>query len=552
MVTFVFSLLVRFYETQIIANNCVSMIGSRKDIHRASTLDLKFRKAKVQIHRWWNNHHYNGNPNNNAILLTSRPKNAPFISLRNDEYSRFLENVEYMMDENIPLRERASTKLLSGKVQQPPLFKAKSRKIVAGYTRELRKVTIKSPIDQRRKASPVERVPVIKYEKYNRIPIYQELSMKINKMRNEQLKLSNNSIFMEENSSLYELEKDLIENCNDTAGNWKMSFGEPKRKPQRVLTPCFEDYVYGEPLPRLPITADFTVFNETANDTALNGLHSIGSHLSYASQKENSDCNGDDDKENRLQNSAPRRSFPRYRCHQHVPESYRAAPQPTLKTLFHRGTPRKSNVRISNIANGKPKSTISGKFDTEEPYNEQRHMRPEKAKRQRRLQRRRKIMSLFKKLSFHGLVARDHSIRLTSLFKWLKSIYNRQAKEVGNIIDPQVFQDPDFHIKVIDVLSLNAAKVASNGKRNKEDLNNKMTNQQKKYIPALENNRRRNFTSYVQPIDNVEQELYLDQKFERFPSHKTPISPNDTYKEEELYANGLFDDYGKTESASDA
>lgn len=64
--------------------------------HRASQLEIKFRKALLKLSRWWIYYKYSGDPNNDPCMLTSRPKNIPLISLRTDEYSEFLQKKEFV------------------------------------------------------------------------------------------------------------------------------------------------------------------------------------------------------------------------------------------------------------------------------------------------------------------------------------------------------------------------------------------------------------------------------------------------------------------------
>lgn len=56
-------------------------------------IELAIKKAKLRFHLWWEHLRYE-DPDEDPTILTRRPKNAPLISLRNEEYA------EYVIKEN--------------------------------------------------------------------------------------------------------------------------------------------------------------------------------------------------------------------------------------------------------------------------------------------------------------------------------------------------------------------------------------------------------------------------------------------------------------------
>lgn len=77
------------------------MLGSFNDIYqkRNNHLEIRLKKLRIKLARWWIYFRYSGNPNYNPYILTSRPKNIPFISLRTEEYGKVLINQEYVKNQ---------------------------------------------------------------------------------------------------------------------------------------------------------------------------------------------------------------------------------------------------------------------------------------------------------------------------------------------------------------------------------------------------------------------------------------------------------------------
>lgn len=64
--------------------------------HRRKHMDIKLRRLRIRLNRWWTFYRYSGNPNDDPYVLTTRPKNVPLISLRNDEYGDILTGQKYI------------------------------------------------------------------------------------------------------------------------------------------------------------------------------------------------------------------------------------------------------------------------------------------------------------------------------------------------------------------------------------------------------------------------------------------------------------------------
>lgn len=203
---------------------------------RNHRLDIRLRRAKLKLNRWWIYYRYNGDPNNDPFLLTSRPKNIPLISLRTDEYGGFLKNKEYVGKQWKELYDYAE-------------FNGNKK-----FERQVNNGNERIPLKQL--IGPVSNNEIYKQKLNNNntsskksdIKIYQDMNNQISKTlkkkKRKNTKEFNFLKFEEDNNSLESFERELLESANLTFTKAKMlfPFGENKQTPHELKTPDFEDY----------------------------------------------------------------------------------------------------------------------------------------------------------------------------------------------------------------------------------------------------------------------------------------------------------------------
>lgn len=546
------------------------MLSSCKNNLSISQLDLKVRKAKVQIHKWWNNYHYNGNPNDNILILTSRPKNIPFISLRNDEYGDVIENMKYITSENISFsgRKYNSNK---GKHYQPPTFKAKNKKIVARYPNNIKKAQKQRFRVNKKLTSSVITTndPIINYENFNRVPIYHDLSIKKNTVPKSKLQIVNNlQFFNDDYNSLYELEMDLIEDANDSVidlKKTKMPFGNPKSKPSRIVTPQFENYVCDIPLHQMPIPEhEFSTKGRIFRDQSLKNLTDKKINFTNLIENDIPYDNSHEDKENRVNERRINSKFSKTRYEGLVDNNIHVAPNSTLRTLF-RDTKLKSDSSPQNSRNGNFKALPKLNSNFEVPIVEKKNttkqeqqMKLANMRRKKRLKL--KIKSFFSRFRIKN--SRNHdrlTIRFNGIFKWFPSFYSQKSQHITNIVDSKVINDPNLRNKVINILSLNGAKITNNEDVNDfiiiSDSNSEVThlNNYNSLILLKNNKRIRVYENVLslRDIKNYHEVSYLSNRTKNFNSYRGSIYPYEEYEDTDSYPYAIIDDYEKLELANE-
>lgn len=542
------------------------MLNLKQDIEMTNHLDLRIRRAKVQIHKWWNNHHYNGNPNDNVMILTSRPKNAPFISLRNDEYGGFLENMGYLSNENDPFKGKKS-KYNSKKTQyqQPLSFKVKDKKSIAQYPNDIKKVKIINTKTFKKSISPpTNMVPVIKYENLNRAFIYHDKSIRTNKIIKNRIQMVNK--FIDDYDSLYELELELLENVYDSIRELRrgaLPFGQPKTNPQHIESPPFKSYTYETPPPQILIPRDTLSLRVNIYKDKSHNKTTKDKIMFKSSSEQNIQDDLEENKENMVNEMMLNSTLPSTKYEISVdnwPENIiHIAPRPTLRTLFSKrekatldSKALKSRYHnfeaIPNTNYNFELSTVNNNNTTKDKQ----HRRAAKIRRERRLKRKMNVKSFFNKIIPWNTQAQS---RFEGIFKWFSSLYKVQAHNISNIIDSKVIQDPNLHNNIINILSFDTAKIANN----KEDiefikvceLNEALTNLNNHNNPILVNNTRKaviNRNNFKEEVSELEDVSYLSNRFNKFSSYRGSILPYDEYEDSNSYAYGLLEDYQKLSS----
>ena len=184
--------------------------------------EIRFRRAFLKLNRWWIFYRYNGNPNNNPLLLTSRPKNLPLISLRSEEFSEFISKNDYVNKkwdqfwQPIPSIDYQINEDVKKSKRQP-----------------LREINLKNQ-PKRRKQKNGNRET---FKIYEDPKIVQR-----NNDNNDNISVVNN-FTMESNGSLDSFEKHLLESVNLTYSRvgYLLPFAESKKSINGLKTPNYYD-----------------------------------------------------------------------------------------------------------------------------------------------------------------------------------------------------------------------------------------------------------------------------------------------------------------------
>lgn len=207
---------------------------------RNNHLEIRLKKVKIKLARWWIYFRYSGNPDYNPYLLTSRPKNIPFISLRTEEYGNMLTNHEHVKkkwadfwdeDNNFGYNYNKDQHIISSRSKKNPAYDVKQKE-------NLRKKKLGSKNDFKiycdSKQNP-NKYQTLKKDKLVK-------SKRKRKFNEEKLSLVTNDV-LNECGTLSSFENDLL-GCDafTTIRNELLPFGAHKKSSRKIVTPCYSEY----------------------------------------------------------------------------------------------------------------------------------------------------------------------------------------------------------------------------------------------------------------------------------------------------------------------
>lgn len=198
---------------------------SRKKCH----IQNKLRRFGIKLNRWWIYYWYTGNPEDDPTLLTSRPRNTPLISLRNDEYCRYIS-------QNVFVQVRGNN-----------FWKSPSNFNIDGVRNPLQQINVGVPIlSPKRHSKRKQNLHIIRNPEIYQDEDKENIAVKcilIPEEPTERYKEEINIVDTEETNSLDSFERILRGSIDSTYGKlFSLHFCKPIVGKERKKPFCEESY----------------------------------------------------------------------------------------------------------------------------------------------------------------------------------------------------------------------------------------------------------------------------------------------------------------------
>lgn len=217
--------------------------------NRHNKLDLKLKKIGLKLNRWWIFYKYTGNPDKDPLILTSRPKNIPLVSLRTDEYGNVLTNQEYIGHkweqfwQNPKLQKGSASKFNSLQNKRIPLGELKPE---SGYNNRLYPLKAHNEFTILNNVTTKANISKLPKKTLNPVNIRKKDSTRRKRRKKTVTKPLHmvNQTSLADCGSLDSLERNLLESANLTFERSRklLPFGGYKKSLNEAQTPPFMDF----------------------------------------------------------------------------------------------------------------------------------------------------------------------------------------------------------------------------------------------------------------------------------------------------------------------